>query len=334
VVSGLLLTLFASALFEGCVGDEPSGQGPPASDAGNANSGDGSQTAFDGGTSGGGNEGGSGPRCNPSNPFTKVEIVKGLSTPEEDRDVWISGDELTAYVVVNGKIRKSTRASVAAEFAAPTEPSELAVVNGATPLGSPSLTADGLVIVVAYNGPDSGVLVGQRTSTASPFGPLATTTTRASRIGRSVAFIAPNGGSLFLASNITNQPADIREAPRDVNTIYGDGGFLDWGVTKSFEALDTSDDETRAVVDKDAVRVVFASSRSPGAIGNHDLYAATRAAMTGDFGVPVRLADPISSPQDDLPVALSDDGCALYLTSARPGGVGGVWDVWVATKAP
>ena len=77
--------------------------------------------------------------------------------------------------------------------------------------------------------------------------------------------------------------------------------------------------------------LAFASNRPPAAGANYDIYLTSRAGVAGDFPAPVRLAEPVSSPEVDLPGTLSKDGCVLYFTSDRPGGFGG-FDVYVAKK--
>src|SRR5690348_2530399 len=52
----------------------------------------------------------------------------------------------------------------------------------------------------------------------------------------------------------------------------------------------------------------------------------------GPWSTPVNLGPVVNSPLDDNRPAISKDGLSLYITSARPGGVGGL-DIWVSHRA-
>jgi hypothetical protein len=60
------------------------------------------------------------------------------------------------------------------------------------------------------------------------------------------------------------------------------------------------------------------------------LQVATRASTVDQFDASDSLAE-VDSPDADIPVSVTDDGCILYLASARPGGFGGM-DLWQAVK--
>src|SRR5438093_10167976 len=52
----------------------------------------------------------------------------------------------------------------------------------------------------------------------------------------------------------------------------------------------------------------------------------------GPWPTPINLASVVNSPADDNRPAISKDGLSLYITSGRPGGVGGL-DIWVWRRA-
>ncbi len=140
------LGLASSAPFLACVGDDPPGATAAADggavdarpqDAASAADAGPSDAAIDG------------PRCDPQKPFQTVDRLPGISTQDDELAVWVSGDELTAYVAsrpMNGsgrKLLKTTRASKDDEFAAPADLAEMVNVNtGAYTVSTPSLTAD------------------------------------------------------------------------------------------------------------------------------------------------------------------------------------------------
>jgi len=63
-----------------------------------------------------------------------------------------------------------------------------------------------------------------------------------------------------------------------------------------------------------------------------DVLESTRANKTEMFGTGVPV-DNVNSTANDIPVALSYDGCVLYLSSNRPRGLGG-YDIWEARRPP
>lgn len=80
----------------------------------------------------------------------------------------------------------------------------------------------------------------------------------------------------------------------------------------------------------DGLTLYFYSTRE-GGLGDRDLWFATRADVTGEFGDPSPLAGMNSSGIDHLPW-LSADERVLFFVSTRAGGVGQS-DVWGATRA-
>jgi hypothetical protein len=72
-----------------------------------------------------------------------------------------------------------------------------------------------------------------------------------------------------------------------------------------------------------------------GITGNYDVWTATRASTTVDFGAPALVASPINQngggAGEDFPSWISPDGSTLYFISNRPGSNGR--DIWVATRA-
>ena len=65
--------------------------------------------------------------------------------------------------------------------------------------------------------------------------------------------------------------------------------------------------------------------------GNLDIFVA-RLGPGGDFGPPALLPE-LSSPFDDARPSPTFDGLEIFFHSARPGGLGGVQDIWMSTRA-
>jgi hypothetical protein len=107
-------------------------------------------------------------------------------------------------------------------------------------------------------------------------------------------------------SDSFGEPVNLGES---INTPYLDGG------------PDISDDELTLVI----------NSTRPGGLGDRDLYLATRATTTDEFGDAVNLGPEINTAYDDYSPSLSTDGLNLFFSSDRPGGFGG-HDLWVTSR--
>jgi hypothetical protein len=81
----------------------------------------------------------------------------------------------------------------------------------------------------------------------------------------------------------------------------------------------------------DGLSLYFGSNRS-GGLGDHDLYAATRATTNDDFGTPVNLGAEVNSSSLDTSPDISADGLTLLFQSPRPGGFGQFMDIYMATR--
>jgi hypothetical protein len=68
------------------------------------------------------------------------------------------------------------------------------------------------------------------------------------------------------------------------------------------------------------------------ALGGHDVLEATRAAKTATFGGSMATGDivNVNTASVDSPVAITRDGCVLYISSNRTGSSG--YDIWEAHR--
>ncbi|HEV8265487.1 MAG TPA: hypothetical protein VGQ06_11085, partial [Gemmatimonadales bacterium] len=84
--------------------------------------------------------------------------------------------------------------------------------------------------------------------------------------------------------------------------------------------------------DETGITTLFFAGRAnaPGGLGGGDIYRSTLQA-DGTFGAAVLVPELSSSSQDQGP-AIRRDGLEFFLTSARPGTLGGV-DLWTSTRA-
>jgi hypothetical protein len=94
--------------------------------------------------------------------------------------------------------------------------------------------------------------------------------------------------------------------------------------------VNSAANEGEATLSADERTIYFASTRSPGAADNIELYSATRATTATGFGAASLLAVLNSSVNDENP-SLTSDGLTLFFTSNR--GAGGLaYDLYIATR--
>ena len=89
-------------------------------------------------------------------------------------------------------------------------------------------------------------------------------------------------------------------------------------------------------ISADGLALFFVSNR-PGGFGGGefwpgaDIWVTTRRTTSDAWGSPENLGPSVNSPYHDGILSVSADGKTLYLSSDRPGGIGGL-DIWVATR--
>ena len=82
--------------------------------------------------------------------------------------------------------------------------------------------------------------------------------------------------------------------------------------------------------DATGITTLYFNSPRPGGLGGVDIYASTLQA-DGTFGPGVNVSE-LNSPLNDDRLAIRRDGLEIFVSTNRPGGVGGQ-DIWVATRA-
>ena len=134
--------------------------------------------------------------------------------------------------------------------------------------------------------------------------------------------VSPDGLELYFSRD----DGDIYVARR--TTPEGE-----WGTpAKLGSPVNSPSSESGPCLSADGLSLYFESNR-PGTLGNLDLWVATRATVSDDWGAPVNLGEPVNSAREDAGPSLSADGLELYFSSSnRPGGYGSR-DLWVTTRA-
>ncbi len=141
------------------------------------------------------------------------------------------------------------------------------------------------------------------------------------------------GGQAALFFNrgvIPQQKSDLYVAPLTRN-----GATLGPAVLIS-EVSDPTVNDGGHTVSRDGKELIFWSNRgSPQDAAVGDLFVSTRASFHDRWSTPVNLGPPVNTAFDEISAKLSKDGRTLFITSARPGGLGGTqfgFDIWMSTR--
>jgi hypothetical protein len=234
----------------------------------------------------------------------------------------LTRDENIAFVArlartqsgVTRRLLSARRAANGMEFGAPNE-NATSAINAIGDVFQISSGADGLTLYISRTtGNQSGLFVATRSDADASF----------------------DSGTL---ATIGNSPARELFAPAisaDGQTLYfGDAGFSEvlsaprigdattFGNMRSVAALAMG----AGIVSADELTMFFSDSNS---VMRNDVFMATRADKTGSFGNRI-VVDNVNSAANDVPVAITNDGCVLYISSDRTDGLGGL-DIWEAHR--
>jgi len=287
------------------------------------------------GTGGGGIGGaagtGGGAGCNLSADFSKPTLVPGINTNAEDDGFSLSPDQLTAWFSSSRPggmgiqdIWIATRPTPTAAF------NSFTVAGGVNSPGldtQPRISNDGLTLMFTSDrnsGRAYDLVIATRTSTAANFSTpveiagVNTTSTDGE------LFLTADGQTMYFTSNRPGGPGanDLYVATKSASGMFNTPAVLT-GI------VNTTANEDRPVPSPDGLTLYFARNTDP-ATDNYEIWVAHRSSPTGAFNS-VEIIPSLNSPLRDTPLLLSDDGCTLYLSSSRTGGVGAT-DIYAARR--
>lgn len=260
-----------------------------------------------------------GGRCNPAAPFQAPTLVTAINTAFDETGLSLTRDELLAFVgrTIQGSdqlLRMATRTSAGGDFSAATTDPMLAALNqepgseyGAT------TSADGLLLYFHRQAASViGIEVATRTDARQPFAASQGVSVDGSALVDALTpHLSTDGQTLYWLDIATFRLHQARRG-RLPSSFIG--------------ARDASsiDNVYNPVLSADETTLYWSNGMGD------DILFSTRADRNGTFGAGAPL-DGVNSAADDWPVFVTDDGCALYLASSRPGGLGGT-DIWVARR--
>ena len=257
--------------------------------------------------------------------------VAELSSDALELSVRLAPDERTAFLATNRDggaggvdVYTSTRATLSDPFGTPT----VLPLNTAADDTHATLSLDGLSLYFASGrvAPDGGmtaddIYVARRATSTLPFSPPGLVPELSGPADDSFPYAAPSGG-MYFASN--------REG--DMKLFFAAAAGASFATPVAVENVhEPATISNLPVVSSDGLWLYFASSRAGGgARGELDVWVSHRASVTSSFETPVNVAE-LNTASSDRPSWLSLDGCRMYLTSTRAGGLGSL-DVWRAAR--
>lgn len=213
------------------------------------------------------------------------------------------------------------------------------IVNSSSEEFAPAISRDGLTLYFGSPRPLVGQLgfdiwASQRATTAAPWGPpqaLGPNINVPFPLIEGQPFTSRDGHRLYFNSD---RSGGFGGQDLYVSRRRGQRGDSAWENPVNLgSAINTAANEVAPFVFEDeasgTVTLYFASNR-PGGQGATDIYASTQL-PDGSFGAPLAVAE-LNTPSNDNSPTIRRDGLEIFITSNRPGTLGGD-DVWVATRA-
>jgi hypothetical protein len=248
-------------------------------------------------------------RCDPSASFQAPVLRADMSTPGDDVVLSLTGDELLAFgSSIDGVAHLAERFDPADDFNPPVN--DLLSTINSEPGGAygPSVTEDGLHM---YFLRDGGTFLGTHTQRPD----------LSSSFDTSVVFTM-DGAAL--------QTANELRISRDGQTLY----WTDFS-DLTLRAASASDPDTfsgERVVSTMQVRnpTLSADELTLFYASGDDVFVSKRSS-TDDAFIAGHKVGEVNTTGIEAPLFVTSDDCVLYLTSDRPGGIGGL-DIWEARR--
>ena len=187
------------------------------------------------------------------------------------------------------------------------------------------VTDDGLTLVLTSPGPmgDSDIVIASRANTLSSFG-MPTSLGAIGVINTTFPegdpYILPDGKTVWF---------DVYTGAGDTEIYRATAGAAGFNtIREKVLGVGSAKVDAYPVVTLDERTLYFASDRAdPNALGDYDIYAATRAVTTDPFDAP-KILKVLNSADPEFPSWLSRDGCVLYLSRR----VSGNYDIYKAER--
>lgn len=136
---------------------------------------------------------------------------------------------------------------------------------------------------------------------------------------------SPFGNTLYF---ISNRPGGTGFIDIYVSHLTSRGSY---GPATLVTELSSPSQDLRPFIRHDGLEIVLDSNRAGSTAGSRDLWVSTRQNVHAAWPTPMNLGPIVNSEAFDGFPSLSPDGQALFFSSNRPGGSGGV-DIWMSAR--
>jgi hypothetical protein len=265
-------------------------------------------------------------RCDSKAPFGTATLVETINSSHEEYGFSLTHDEMTGFIGhdTGGSpntfaIYTSRRASTTATFGIPDD-HVTSAINATGNVISGSASLDGLIFYFHRQNPqvstDIAVLAARRSDSAASFDAgTQITVDGAPLLGAIGPKVSADGVTLYWLDFSNNQYGKMFTAVRGAS-------FTEFTGKRAVSTLSLG---SEPVLSADELTLYYSLDNN-----TQDVYATTRPSKAEAFGPGVPVAN-VNSAANDKPVALTSDGCILYIISQRAGGVAG-YDVWAARR--
>jgi WD40-like Beta Propeller Repeat len=258
-------------------------------------------------------------RCNLAKPFGAPTLVENVNSSNEEFGFSLTRDERTAFIgrAVQPPASSATllvaQRSASGAFGAPSPAATAAINNTAGDEYAPSPVADGLILYFhRQDAAGIGIYAATRADATAAFSSGSSISVGSTQLLNALsATISADGQTLYW---LDFQDFKARSALRGATPTS-------FGAASVASSIDLAG---APVLSADELTLYYAQGNGT------DILVSTRAGKGGPFGTGVPVAN-INSANEDRPVWLTHDGCVLYLSSNRPGGIGGA-DIWEARR--
>jgi Tol biopolymer transport system component len=265
--------------------------------------------------------------CAPTAPFGAPTLVASIDRTLEPTDATLRRDELVVYFsgVSNAGDRDIYMAARPTSTSAFGLATRLGAISSPAFDGQPTLTSDLRTMALGSNrvaSEGTHLYVSTRSSALAEF-PAPTLMVGANSANPMrhdfMPFLTPDGSEVWWISD--------RSGSLKIYRATEASGFA---TVIPVSELGSSKNEQHPILSDDRLTIYFASNRDdPDALGDYDIYRATRSTLSDGFGAPTLVSE-LNSPAGDFPRWLSPDGCRLYFHSNRDG----AFAIYVAARMP
>lgn len=257
-------------------------------------------------------------RCDPAKPFGAATLVDNINTSNDEFNFTTVRDDSVAFV---GRVVQPPQASArilaaarsGAGYATPSDTVTAAINNASGDEYSGSPVADGLLLYFhRQTAAGIGILAAARSDAGGTFDAGTAVTVDGSGLVNALSpAISADGQTLYWLD--FNDFGKVFAATRGATPT----------VFTNKRAVSTIAIGSAPVLSADELQLYYS-------VNSADILVSTRASKGESFGTGVPVPN-VNSTAEDIPVALSFDGCLLYISSSRPSGIGG-HDIWVARR--